>query len=721
MANVQEQITQAKAAGYSDADIAKHLGSMQDFAPKIKTAMDAGYKPEDIIAHLSAAAKPAKPFGQQMNEGIADIPRQVGLTARHGLNAAGNVVGMLSDPIGGVINAVTGSKLQTARSLTDKVSDAIGLPKPANSTERWVGDAAEMMGTGGGTVGLASKAATTASGAGKVLAQTLAANPLQQVASSGAAGAAGGYTREEGGNAGSQFVASLAAGIAAPAAINAGQKLVSSAGNAIQRMTTPAAAQTAQIDIKIDRALQDSGIKFSDLQPNIQAGLRADVAKALEASDNLSPAAVRRLADYRLTDTTPTAATLSLDPAAVSQQKNLAKLGINSKDVNAQRLGQVENSNNNQLISRLNDLGAGTRDDALAGGEKVMNALAARNDRAKTLIDGRYAAARATDGRSAALDPYAFTQQANNQLDEALLGGKLPSDVRNLLNKAATGDMPLTVDVAEQFKTRIGALQRASTDPAERMALGLVRRSLDDTPLLDGQGEGAIKAFNQARKLNKAWMDIVERTPALQAVRDGVEPDKFVQKFIVGNGEKANVADLDALYKSVRSSPEAMAAVKEQIAAHLKQKAINGAADEVGNLSQSAYNKALNAIGERKLSMFFKPDEVDQLKAIGRVASYEQFQPKGSAVGNSNTAAAGLSAVFDRIANSPLLNKIPFGNQLAGPAQNISVGIKSNQALNIPAALAGNKLLPKKDAGLMISPAMFGMPDDRERKNSLLP
>lgn len=678
---------------------------------------------------ISKLSAPSKPFGEQLNEGLRDIPRQLGLTARAGLNGLGNAVGVVTDPLGGVINAATGSHLLTARALAGKVGDAVGLPQPANATERWVGDGAEMMATGGGTVGLASKAANVATGAGKVMAQAMASNPLQQITSAGAAGAAGGYTRETGGDAGSQFAASLAAGIAAPMVINGAQRAASAIGSAGQKVAGllngggANSAQAAQIDIKIDQALQQSGLRFGDLPYNVQAGIRSDVAKALDTGGALSPDAVRRLADYRLTGATPTAATLTLDPAAVTQQKNLAKLGINSKDAAAQRLGRVENENNNLLISRLNDLGAGTKDDALAGGEKVMNALAARNDRAKSLIDARYAAARATDGRSAAIDPYAFTQQANNLLDDALLGGKLPGDVRNLLNKAATGDMPLTVDVAEQFKTRIGALQRASTDPAERMALGLVRKSLDDAPLLDGQGEQAIKAFNQARRLNKSWMDIVEKTPALQAVRDGVEPDKFVQKFIVGNGEKANVADLDALYKSVRSNPEAMQAVKEQIAAHLKKAALNSAQDEVGNLSQSAYNKALGAIGERKLSMFFAPDEVDQLKAIGRVASYEQFQPKGSAVNNSNTASAGLSAIFDRIANSPLLSKIPLGSQLAGPAQNISVGIRSNQALNIPGALTGNKLMPQQPRGLPFSPAMLAplTGEDRERRNSLLP
>jgi hypothetical protein len=677
---------------------------------------------QDAKATAVAAPAPEEPFGQRLNREIADIPRQIGLTARHGLNAVGSTVGMLSDPIGGAINAVVpGAHMQTARTLTDKAADMIGLPSPRNATERGVADATEVMGAGGGTIGLASKGANIATGGVKNALQTLASNPLQQTVSAGAAGGAGGYTRETGGDGTSQFVASLAAGVATPFAMNKLMQAGSSVGNAVRGKIAPPQELAAKVDIRIDSALQPSGMTMADLPAGVQNSIRADVQQAMKADGMLSPDAIRRLADYRLTGATPTAATLTLDPAMVSQQKNLAKLGINSKDRTAQQLGQTENANNRQLIGGLNDLGAGTPDNALAGGRKIINALADRNDAAKSAIGARYEAARASGGRSAELDPSTFTQTANNLLDEALLGGKLPSDVRNLLNKAAAGDLPLTVDVAEQFKTRIGDLQRSTTDMAERKALGLVRQALDNTPLLDGQGQQAIDAFNKARRLNRAWMGVVEKTPALQAVRDGIEPDKFVQQFIVGNGSKANVADLDALRRSVKSSPEALSAAKTQIAAYLKSSALNGAADEVGNFSQSAYNKALKAIGDEKLALFFQKDEVAQLKAIGRVASYEQFQPKGSAVNNSNTASAGLAAILDRVAGSPLLSKIPLGNMLAGPAQNISVGIQANRAMNVPGALVGNALArPSPPPGLLLSPAAL-MGSDREKKNSLFP
>ncbi len=55
MPTMKEQIATAKAAGYSDEDIAKHLSARADLAPKIKQATAAGYKPAQIIAHLAGS------------------------------------------------------------------------------------------------------------------------------------------------------------------------------------------------------------------------------------------------------------------------------------------------------------------------------------------------------------------------------------------------------------------------------------------------------------------------------------------------------------------------------------------------------------------------------------------------------------------------------------------------------------------------------------------
>lgn len=668
---------------------------------------------------MAAAPKASKPFGQQLNDAVADVPRQLGLTARYGLEGLGGMADLVTSPIRAGLNA---AGMNIKPGMGQVASDVLGLPQPRTAGERVVGDASRMVAGGLLPIGAGAALARGGSGVAQGVGRMLAANPAQQLASAGAAGAAGGYTRETGGNDTSQLLASLAAGVATPFAMNAATRGAQSVAGAARNAFSPRAPSPVQVDITINNAIGQSGMKLADLPAEVAAGIRADVAKAMQIGDDLSPDAVRRLADFRLTGATPTAASLTLDPAMVTQQRNLAKLGINSKDTAAQQLGQTQGANNRQLTAGLNTLGASTADDAIAGGGKVMDALGQRNDRAKTIIDTLYQRARDTNGRSAALDPHAFTNRANDLLDEALLGGKLPGDVRNLLNKAAAGDMPLTVDVAEQFKTRIGDLQRSTQDMAERKALGMVRSALDDAPLLPGQqiGQESIAAFNKARGMNRAWMGIVEKTPALQAVRDGIEPDKFVQQFIVGTGAKANVMDVAMLKNSIKSSPDALTAVKGQITAFLKQKALSGAADEVGNFSQSGYNKALNAIGDRKLKLFFTDADINQMKAIGRVASYEQFQPAGSAINNSNTASTGMAAMLDRIGSSAFLSKFPGGKLFADPMQNIAIGMQAKQSLNVPQALTDGIRRPlplPAPRGLMVSPAaLMGTESEEDRR-----
>jgi hypothetical protein len=544
----------------------------------------------------------------------------------------------------------------------------------------------------------------------------LSSNPAQQLASAAAAGGAGGYTRETGGNAGSQVAASLAAGVAAPFAMSGAQR----AATSLRQAVTPRALSPQQIDITINNSLRESGLKLDDLPADVARTIRADVHQAMQTKDNLSQEAVRRLADYRLTGLTPTRASLTLNPGDVTRQKNLAKLGANSSDPAAQQLAEVQNVNNKTLTQGLNSLGATNAGDPISGAQRIMGALSARNDRAKQIIGTAYQSARDTQGRAAMLDPATFTRKADDMLQEQLLQGKLPSDVRNLLNRTATGEMPLTVDVAEQLKTRIGELQRSTIDMAERKALGIVRSALDDTPLQPGQqiGKESIDAFNKARALNRSWMNIVDRTPALQAVRDGIEPDKFVQKFIVGTGDGASVMSVAQLKNSIKGNSDAMQAVKEQITAFLKNKALGGAADEVGAFSQSAYNKALNAVGDRKLNLFFSPDEVNQLKAIGRVASYEQVQPVGSAINNSNTASA-MGGLLERLAGSPLLGKVPLGRAAIGdPLQNVVVSQQAARTLNAPDALGGVPILPAPRQPIGMSPAalLFGPQSEEERK-----
>ena len=661
---------------------------------------------------------PEKPLVEQiggvLNTAITQAPRQAGLTARYALEGVGDTLDFVSSPIRALQNAVMPNNLQAKTGALSGVADYLGLPKPENSTERVVGDVSKLLVSGGGMIGGANKVAqlTKAGGVAQKTAQALAAKPTQQALSAAGAGFGGGSVREAGGDDTAQLIGSLIGGVGVPMtedfAVRASKAVGKKFGDTLQQFKPAQAGQVADaIGNKINQVLQQSGVTLNDFTPQVQKEMRGMVDKAVNVGGGLDVDALRRLADYRLIGATPTRASLTLNPVDITQQKNLAKVGVNTSNENLQRLGMIENQNNQSLISSLNDLGAGAATDKYGAGETIADTLMRRNRRANELIGGRYDKARNTQGRSALLDPSTFTNQANDSLEQALLQSKLPTDVRNLMNKVSLGEIPLTVDVAEQLKTRIGDLQRASADKSERMALGLVRNSLDNTPLSSGQGQEALDAFGRARKLNRAYMGIVEKTPALQAVRDGVEPDKFVQQFITGDSKNASLSAQQALKRSIKGNPDAVQAVRQQIADALKKAGTNQSADEVGNFGNSAYNKMLGQIGDRKLSVWFTPQEVAQFKATGRVAAYEQFHPRGSAVNNSNTASAG--GLMSKAMNTAqgLGDSFFMTKPVLDVGRNVIAGQQAKKALSLADALMLQKQRQSSPIGAAMMPLML--------------
>lgn len=383
-------------------------------------------------------------------------------------------------------------------------------------------------------------------------------------------------------------------------------------------------------------------------------------------------------------------------------------MGINSTDTGLHGLAKVQNENNAALITAMNRLGAGAADDAHAVGARTISALQRGLDADKAAIGDLYSQARDSAGRSFPLDGHTFTTTASKLLDDALLGGALPPSVQQHMNRIAAGEVPFTVDYAEQLKTAMCKLQRATNDGQTRMALGLVRQALDDAPVMElGRagpaagaralggaqpyaggvelGEQALGAFSRARLANRDMMQRVERIPGLKAVYEGsAAPDDFVQKYVISRNAKA--ADTGRMADELRrSDPTTLEAVRGGIASHLKAAAIGAASDETGKFSASGYNRALLALGPRKLAQFFDKEEIAQLKAVGKVAQYTTVQPVGSAVNNSNSSALlmgrGLDFLDRMAAKLPLLGIGPTVSTVTRAQQ-------QRQAQNIGPALA---------------------------------
>lgn len=685
------------------------------------------------------AAQPKEaPAVVQIGEQLRQVPRALGLTARAVVKGVAGVPAVLADGLGAAYNLAAdampgegrGYRFGLAMPQLDAALTKAGLPAPASPAERVVSDIQSMTAGAAGTIRAAEAATKGAVGLGRNVLSAMAARPAVQLTGAATGGAAGGSVREAGGGPVEQFIASLAGGLAGGVAADK----IGAGANAIARMLTPQTVRMRDADLKISLALERSGMDWTQIPERIRQQLRQEVSSALDGGSQLDADALRRLLSYKATGTTPTVGQLKQDPGLITRERNLAKTGANSTDPRLQRLPALENANTARLLGILDEAGAsaGVRPQDASGA--VINALSSREAAARSDINALYSAARDSSGRSLPLNHGIFNQRVSQLLEDANVGSFLPADIRNKLNMMASGKpgYGLTVDSAEQLKTSIGNLQRGSSDGNVRTALGLVRKALDETPLADagrvnsgnlpavngsvppstaGAGQEAINAFGAARTANRQWMQQVESNPALKAVVEGVEPDQFFQRFVIG--KQASAADVRNMVEML--TPQARQTMKQAIAQHLKDAATGGDADIV-RFGGRAYSSALRAV-EDKLPALFSAEEIQQLRDVAAVAKYMQSQPAGSAVNNSNSGALMLGRGLDML--DAVSQKLPLGGRdviqgvLQGMAQREALAPRNALAAAIAPRQRPGNINPLLAASLVSTPVNGGKDDRR--------
>ena len=456
--------------------------------------------------------------------------------------------------------------------------------------------------------------------------------------------------------------------------------------------------------VAINNALRQNGLSLADVPEQARAGLLKEVSNAIKIGVDIDAAALARKADFVALGATPTTGTITRDPQKFAFEQTLR--GV--KDVGDDLAG-IYNQNNRVLIERLNQAGAANAPGRLNTGRSMTEGLSGYAAAQQRAIDALYGQAKNSAGRAADLDPAYFANTVGDSLDRELKNAFLPGEIRKMVNDFATGAVPLNVNSAEQFKTILATAQRGSQDGNVKAALGLVREAIDSTPLLPTQqaaqasipgalpsnlpsaqvGGEAIEAFNKARAATRTFKQQTETTPALKAVVDGIEPDKFFDRHVMG----ANVADLRKTVNILKmQSPETVAAIRAQVLESLKDKALSGASDEVGNFSQAAFNKALKQLGdERLLAAGLTKADIAQLKLIGRVASYTQAAPAGAVVNRSGTSAQSYNLLMNLIGKAKM---VPFaGPMIAEPLSNAVGGLAAKDAATAAIPITQNALM----------------------------
>lgn len=264
----------------------------------------------------------------------------------------------------------------------------------------------------------------------------------------------------------------------------------------------------------------------------------------------------------------------------------------------------------------------------------LIDAYRKMDDARNADISAAYKALEDANGGTFPVDGVKLAQNAEALLSKKLKSEFVPPEIKSQLERFKNGE-PMTFEQYEAMRTNLAAeIRKAerSGDGNRSMASSLVYQALDDLPL---QGNAAqLKPLaDKARGLAKARFDALKNDPAYKAAVNETTPaDKFFDKYVI-NGHNKNVNTMiDTLGRD---------SIGHQ---HIKAGTINwlsdkaGIVDGKGNFSQAQYNKALKRLDDvNNFGAIFDPETGLQLKTLGNVANYTQFQPRGSFVNNSNT------------------------------------------------------------------------------------
>ena len=669
--------------------------------------------------------------GGAINKSLRNVARTPGLSARYALEGLANTAQIFTEPLRYLTDSVIPGKATSVPLgvLATQFANKIGLPSPEGANERVIGDATRLGygAIGGGKVAqvlggagsdalqfVGKNSEAIAQSVGQKFAQTMAVNPLQQVGSAAGAGLAGGASREAGGGewmqAGAAVLGGLAGGVAAGAA-----PAVFDSGYNLWKNLRGTNMTTQQLDAKIGFILKNTGVDYSEVPEKIRQSMRAEMAGSLKADKEFSPEAVARLLDFKRVGATPTRGMVSQDPIQITREMNLAKTGANSSDSALHGMALLQNQNNKTLIRNMNDAGA-LNGDPFAAGQSTIGAINSRNDASGKIVSGLYDSARAMPGGNTQLDRKPFVDGIYGALAKENKMAYLPEDISNTINSISAGQVtrngqtfkvPFDANALDNLMTDIATAQRGTSDGNIKRALTLARQAIDGTQLAPIKGQsinGAadfMDAVNLARGAAKSRFGWQESSKPIEAALGGVEPDKFIQRFVI-NG---SLSDAESIAKNAGSE-----SVKNAIVAHLKGKAIGSADDDFGKFSQAAYKTALAQIGDRKLAVFFSPTELEQLKAVGRVASAMQVQPIGSAVNNSNSGAMLIGKGYDALKGG--IGMIPGVGPVTAGLLDLTLGNPTKGAAN----WLGQRAAENAKAGLLLNQA-----EGSNLKNLLLP
>jgi hypothetical protein len=135
-------------------------------------------------------------------------------------------------------------------------------------------------------------------------------------------------------------------------------------------------------------------------------------------------------------------------------------------------------------------------------------------------------------------------------------------------------------------------------------------------------------------------------------------------------------------------APESYQQARAQIGAELRRSGFgeNIAGDKP--FSQERFNAKLRQMGTAKLQAFFTPEEIATMRTVGRVGSYMESPPAGSAVNYSNSGSAVANVA--QAAAPGILGQIVGGARWAARAAGNNSAVGKAMRADVPRTSSGH-------------------------------
>jgi hypothetical protein len=300
------------------------------------------------------------------------------------------------------------------------------------------------------------------------------------------------------------------------------------------------------------------------------------------------------------------------------------------------------NEQNGQLIENINEIRKNAAPDVygtktIENSQGIIDAYKSMDEGLNQGINSKYQALRDAAGGQFPVDAPKLLENIQTKLQKELLSNEAPKGQFSELQRLAK-DNNMTFEDYLSLRRNLGEIARTAKDGAERKAAGYMIEELEKLPLQES-AKRLKPLADQARKAARDRFQMLEKDPAFKAaVDDSVPADKFIDKFVI-NGVNKNINTMVQHLGKDSPAHQHMAAGTIN---WLRDKA--GVIDENSNFSQKQYNAALKKLDDvNNLHEIFNHEAASQLKTLGNVANYTQFQPRGTFVNNSNTLVGAMA------------------------------------------------------------------------------